>query len=127
MFKIDDESTIHITRGDAGCICVFAEDEKGQDYIFQPNEKVRFKVTEKKNTSNVVLEKTVTITKVTTSVNIILEKADTKIGDFINKPTNYWYEIELNPDSNDVQTILGYDEDGPKIFTLYPEGGDSNA
>ena len=127
MFKIDDESTIHITRGDAGCICVFAEDEKGQDYIFQPNEKVRFKVTEKKNTSNVVLEKTVTITKVTTSVNIVLEKADTKIGDFINKPTNYWYEIELNPDSNDVQTILGYDEDGPKIFTLYPEGGDSNA
>ena len=127
MFKIDNESTIHITRGDAGCICVFAEDEKGQDYIFQPNEKVRFKVTEKKNTSNVVLEKTVTITKVTTSVNIILEKEDTKIGDFINKPTNYWYEIELNPDSNDVQTILGYDEDGPKIFTLYPEGGDSNA
>lgn len=127
MFKIDDESTIHITRGDAGCICVFAEDEKGQDYIFQPNEKVRFKVTEKKNTSNVVLEKTVTITKVTTSVNIILEKEDTKIGDLINKPTDYWYEIELNPDSSDVQTILGYDEDGPKIFTLYPEGGDSNA
>lgn len=127
MFKIDNEQTIHITRGDSGCICVFAEDEKGHDYMFKPDEKLRFKVTEKKNTSNVVLEKTVTITQITTSVNIILEKEDTKIGDFINKPTDYWYEIELNPDSSDVQTIVGYDEDGPKLFTLYPEGGDSNA
>lgn len=127
MFKIDDEQTIHITRGDAGCICLFAEDEQGHDYMFQVGDEVKLKVTEKKNTNNVVLEKTVKANKITTSLNIILEKEDTKIGELINKPVDYWYEIELNPNSSEVQTILGYDEDGPKLFTLYPEGGDSNA
>lgn len=36
---------------------------------------------------------------------------------------DYWYEVELNPET-EAQTIIGYDEDGPKIFRLYPEGDD---
>ena len=46
------------------------------------------------------------------------------IGEVINKPTNYWYEIELNPNTQ-PQTIIGYDEDGEKLFVLYPEGSDT--
>ena len=57
----------------------------------------------------------------TTTVNISLNSEDTKIGNLVNKPTKYWYEIELNPDTN-PQTIVGYDLEGEKIFMLYPEG-----
>ena len=59
------------------------------------------------------------------SVRIRLRREDTKIGDIIHKPVKYWYEVELNPDT-EPQTIVGYDDDGPKIFTLYPEGADEN-
>ena len=48
---------------------------------------------------------------------------DTKIGQVINKPIDYWYEIELNPEIN-PQTVIGYDNDGAKIFKLFPEGAD---
>lgn len=124
MFKIED-TDIHITRGDTGVISVFAEDTDGHDYMYQPGDVVRFKVTNKKDTSTVVLLKEVVVKEVTTCVDIVLESKETKIGELINKPVDYWYEIELNPDNNG-QTILGYDEDGPKILTLYPEGGDSD-
>jgi hypothetical protein len=40
----------------------------------------------------------------------------------LNKPIEYWYEIQLNY----YQTIVGYDESGPKLFMLYPEGEDSD-
>ena len=59
----------------------------------------------------------------TQSVEISLTMEDTKIGDIISKPEDYWYEIELNPETN-PQTIVGYDEDGPKVFKLFPEGGE---
>ena len=51
-------------------------------------------------------------------VNINLTSEDTKIGDYINEKTKYWWEVELNEE----QTLIGFDEDGPKIFMLYPEG-----
>lgn len=123
MFKIDENLIIHITRGDAGSINVTAEDENGNDYTFKIDDIVRLKITEKKNTSNIVLEKSVTVLEETQNVLIQITDQDSKIGDLINKPVDYWYEIELNPDNNG-QTIIGYDENGPKIFRLYPEGGD---
>ena len=57
----------------------------------------------------------------TTSVDLSLDSTETTIGDIINKPVEYWYEIQLNPDT-EPQTIIGYDENGAKIFKLYPEG-----
>ncbi len=122
MFKIED-TTIHITRGDTGVISLIAEDIEGHDHMFNNGDIIRMKVFEKKNCDNVVLQKIVTIEEPCTSVDIILTSDDTKIGEIINKPIDYWYEIELNPETN-PQTILAYDEDGAKIFTLYPEGGD---
>lgn len=126
MFKIDKETKeIKITRGDVGCIKVTALNDDGSSYIFKQSDVVRLKVFKRKNADNVELIKDVLVTEEAEEVIIELTSKDTKIGDIINKPTSYWYEIELNPDTKS-QTIIGYDDElGEKYFTLYPEGGDN--
>lgn len=114
--------SIYITRGDSAAFSVMAENG-GAPYVFQPGEVVRFKVTERKNCTNVVLQKDVAVEEETDNVIILLDKVDTKIGEVISKPVDYWYEVERNPHT-DPQTIIGYDEDGAKIFKLFPEGND---
>ena len=91
-------------------------------YKFQPGDVVRIKVFGKKDAENVVLQKDFPVLEVTENVEIFLTEEDTKIGEVISKPKDYWYEVELNP-GDYPQTIIGYDEDGAKVFKLYPEGG----
>ena len=125
MFKIVDD-TIHLTRGDIATIEVSTLDEATKEpYKFKAGDVVRFKVFEKKDHSNVVLQKDVMLQEgETTVVDVSLDSKDTKIGDIINKPKEYGYEVELNPDTA-PQTIIGYDdEEGVKVLRLYPEGGD---
>ena len=122
MVKVEN-GEIKITRGDAGVISVNATDDNGNDYVFQAGDVVRFKVFKNKDCGCVELQKDVTVEEETTEVDINLKKEDTKIGELISKPTVYWYEVELNPET-DPQTIIGYDENGAKTFTLFPEGGD---
>lgn len=126
MFTIDTDKTISVTRGDSGSFVVPV------NYAFQESDVLRLKVFRKKTCEDVVLQRdfkldgtceAVTIDGTTTSLFLTEEetrKISTKI---ISKPVDYWYEIELNPESN-PQTIVGYDGDGPKIFRLYPEGRD---
>ena len=123
MFRIDDDMTIHITRGDIGVIEVSANKNENELYTFAPGDIVCFRVFPKKRHEDVVLEKEVCIETETQAVSIILERSDTKLGEIINKPDVYWYEVELNPDTS-PQTFIGYDANGPKLFILYPEGGD---
>lgn len=124
MYKITSDKMIHITRGDVANIVVSAVLQDNTPYEFEVGDIVRFKVVEKNNHGYVVLSKTVDIEEEgTTTVTITLDSEDTKIGDIINKPMDYWYEVELNPHT-DPQTIIGYDEKGPKVFRLYPEGRD---
>ena len=119
--------TINITRGDSGEIVIRAFDKADNEgeklYEFQAGEVVRLKVFEKNGCDTVVLQKDFPIEEATESVSIILTEYDTRIGEIINKPVDYWYEIELNP-FTEPQTIVGYDDDGAKIFRLYPEGKD---
>ena len=122
MFKIDEDKTIHLTRGDIANITVSANLD-GQPYTFKVGDVVRIKVMKRKDCNVVLLQKDVEVKEETQAVSIFLEKEDTKIGDVINKPTTYWYEVELNPETT-PQTIIGYDEDGEKQFVLYPEGSD---
>ena len=82
------------------------------------------KVFEKKACNCVVLQKDFAIDVESESVDLLLTEKDTRIGELINKPVDYWYEIELNP-IHCPQTIIGYDDDGPKIFRLLPEGQDT--
>ena len=120
MFKVDGDLTIHVTRGDAGALLIQAA--AGEDsYIFQCGNVVRLKVFEKKNCENVVLKKEIKVTEETETVEFALTGENTRIGEVISKPVDYWYEVELNPDTY-PQTLIGYDEDGPKVFRVYPEG-----
>lgn len=122
MFVINDDMSIYVTRGDAGAFNVKAK--LGEtDYTFRVGDVVRFKVFTKKDCSNVVLKKDVIVTEETGTVQIVIKDNETKFGDIINKPVDYWYEVELNPDTN-AQTIIGYDDNGAKILRLFPEGGE---
>lgn len=121
MFNINEDLSINITRGDAAVFSVGAYIGE-TEYTFKEGDVVRFKVFEKKDCADVVLRKDITVSEATSRVQIALDSDETKIGGVISKPTEYWYEVELNPDTY-PQTIIGYDENGAKLFTLYPEGG----
>ena len=122
MFQLNEDMSIHVTRGDIVFFTVSAE-EDGKNYVFNEGDVVRIKVIAKKDSANVVLQKDFVVTAPTEFVDIILNGNDTKIGEVISKPVDYWYEVELNPFTN-PQTIIGYDDDGAKIFKLFPEGRD---
>ena len=122
MFNINEDKSIYATRGDIVFFSVGAM--QGEEvYMFQPGEVVRFKVFGKKDANNVVLQKDFPVYEEINMVDITLTEQETRIGEVISKPTDYWYEIELNP-FDIPQTIIGYDDDGPKVFRLFPEGRD---
>lgn len=121
MFKVKEDLSIHITRGDIGLLEITAKNEDGSDYTFKVNDVIRLGIFEKKKFDSIKKQKDITVQEETTTVKISLNKEDTTIGDIINTPIDYWYEVQLNPETN-PQTIIGYDENGAKIFRLYPEG-----
>ena len=124
MFALNDDLSIYATRGDIVFFSVTAADKvTGAPYKFAAGDVVRIKVYGKKDAESVVLQKDFPVTENTETVEIFLTEEDTKIGEVISKPQDYWYEVELNPDEN-PQTIIGYDEDGAKVFRLFPEGAD---
>lgn len=123
MFKVNEDKSIYLTRGDVAILEITADTATG-NYTFTAGDVVRLTVYGKKNCSEVVLQKDVVVNERSEKVEIYLESDDTKIGSVISKPKDYWYEIELNPDTA-PQTIIGYDDDGAKVFRLYPEGGDT--
>ena len=131
MFAINkDDLSIYLTRGDSATITF----QLPTPHEFNSNDVIRFQVFKKKNCTEVVLRKdftvgdemaklTVEIGKATDVLTITLDGSETKLVEIINKPTDFWYEVELNPGENS-QTIIGYDEDGAKVLTLFPEGND---
>lgn len=133
MFKIIDKE-IHATRGDVGCINVTAKSkiineygiEERIPYKFKAGDIIRLTIVKKSDYSQIMLRKDVDVPEETEKVTILLDSNDTTIGEVISKPTTYWYEVELNPDTK-PQTIIGHDkETGAKLFVLYPEGRNVN-
>lgn len=123
MYLVNEDMSIYVTRGDAMAFTVTAQDLDGNPHQFKAGNAIRFTVVEKKACENVMLQKTFGIEENTTAVEIALTEADTRIGEVISKPTDYWYEVELNP-FTDPQTIIGYDKDGARVFKLFPEGAE---
>lgn len=125
MFKIEGKN-IQVTRGNYMALTVTATNPvDGTAYTFQIEDVLRIKVFERKNVDNVFLEKDFKINESTEEITLELTADEMKIGDLIDKAKDYWYEIELNPDTIKTQTIIGYKkEEGPAILTLLPEGGD---
>ncbi len=127
MFRIDKTTKqINLTRGDIACIRISALNEDGSNYKFKVGDVVRFNVFERKKCNCVVLKKDTVVSAEGETVDINLTSEDTRIGDIINKDTDYWYEVELNPDTK-PQTIVGYEINKDtgrvweKIFKLLPE------
>lgn len=115
MFKIDKDKTIHLTRGDKATFKL-----TNLNSNFLKDDKIKFTIVEKNHNENVIFQKEYIIPVESREVYINLSNFETKIGDIINKPANYWYEIEYN----DEQTLVGYDDSGAKMFILYPETSD---
>lgn len=122
MFVVNDDNSIYVTRGDYVTLYVTSKKD-GANYMFRPGEVLRIKIFAKKNCENVVLQKDFPVLSYTEIVHIALDGSETKIGGVISKPVDYWYEVELNP-FTEPRTIIGYGEDGPVLFRLYPEGAD---
>ena len=122
MFIIDEDgTTLKMTRGSSGSLTFGATDPEGNPYLFTAGDIVRLNVTKDGKENMVVMSVDTIIEEDTEEVTISITSFDSKIGTVINKPTDYWYDIELNPDSANAQMLLGYDDEGPKIFKLYPE------
>jgi hypothetical protein len=124
MFTINADQSINLTRGDTVSIDISATTSDNGIYVFVPGDVIRFKVFERSRCDSVVLVKDVVANEEAESVTVQLNSDDTRIGSIIHKPTEYWYEVELNP-ATAPQTIIGYDAKGPKVFRLYPEGDDN--
>ena len=126
MFEIldDNTKTICVTRGDIGNIAVSANMKGGGQYTFKAGDVIRFRVFQAQNCGKTVILKDVVVDAERPTVIIQLSHEDTKIGGVINAPVDYWYNIERNPDSA-PQTIIGHDDLGPKIFRLFPKGGET--
>ena len=124
MFKINDDLSISLTRGDTVSFDVSAK--QGEvDYTFVAGDKIVFKVSEAKNAGKVVLEVEAAANAEETKVTVNLTDEQTKLGtDVISKPVEFWYELALENDSEGKvvrQTLIGYDDDGAKILRLLPE------
>jgi len=115
MIKFDEDgTTLLVTRGDRGSITVKLK----EGCTFKVGQKVSLVVVKKKGyIEDPVLKKSVIVQQESHTVKIPLNSEDTKIGEYINKKVDYWYNIVVDND----QTIFGSDEDGEKIFRLFPE------
>ena len=121
MLKIESDGTISLNRGDKGTITVTANDG---EYEFQPEDVITLRIFEKKGyNKEPLLEKSIEVSKIVDEVDLILTEEDTLFCQETNKGITYWYSISLNED-----VIVGYDEDGPKQFIIYPAKarGDNN-
>lgn len=114
MIKIDEDGTIHYSRGDNETIMLQADNG---EYQFVKDDVITFRIFSKNGyTDKALLEKNITLTENTKQVNIELTVDDiTKFCEQINKPLTCWYSISLNEN-----VLLGYDEDGAKQFIIYP-------
>lgn len=115
MFKITG-TTIEVTRGNKMVV-----DFSIKDYIFKPNDVIRLSICESGDYENVLLRKDIVVPSESEVVPINLSAEETKFGDFISEEREYWYEIELNPDTINTETPIGHDKSGAKLFILYPE------
>lgn len=119
MFKVNDDNSIYVTRGDFVVLEITAERD-GEPYEFQVGDVIRFNIYKKKDASEVFYAQEVPVKENGYSVKLYIPGEDTKLGETISKPVDYWYEVELVTTLG-TRTIIGYDEDGAKIFKLFPE------
>lgn len=128
-----EETTIHLTRGDATqdkynkLAFIFPiynfETKQEENYKFQPDDKITFVVINKKGyTREEILRKDYTLrdigyTEETEIAELPLTEEETKKFPLSDKAQTYWYDLILNDDT----TMLGFDNEGAKKIIIYPE------
>jgi hypothetical protein len=95
-------------------------------FKFRAGDTITFRVYAKKNCTDVVLENIFNVENEAEEYWIYISGDDTKFDEVISKPKDYWYEVVLNEDTI-PQTFIGYDNDGAKLFRIFPEGEEVNA
>lgn len=126
MFYVNEDNSIYVNRGDILFFSVQAflgEGESKTPFVFKAGDVLTMKVYGKKDCTNVVLSKDFSVKEDATVFNLFLTGEETKFEEVISKHKDYWYEVVLN-DKTNPQTIIGYFEDGPVLFRLFPEGAD---
>lgn len=109
-----ENGTIYLTWGNALTLSLEID-----DYTFIQGDKIRFAIYDTYELNNKpLLEKNITVTSQSESVDIILTPKDTEIGEKQNKIVQYWYEIDLNG----KYTVIGYNKNGASIFNILPKG-----
>ena len=128
-----EETTIHLTRGDATqdkfnkLAFIFPiynfETKQEENYKFQPDDKITFVVINKKGyTREEILRKDYTLrdigyTEETEIAELPLTEEETKKFPLSDKAQTYWFDLILNDDT----TMLGFDNEGAKKIIVYPE------
>lgn len=128
-----EETTIHLTRGDATqdkynkLAFIFPiynfETQQEENYKFQPDDKITFVVMNKKGyTREEILRKEYTLREIgytaeTEIAELPLTEEDTKKFPLSDKAQTFWYDLILN----DTTTMLGFDNEGAKRIIIYPE------
>ena len=108
---------IHTNRGNR-LIFDYTIDNNGSDYVFEEDDIVTFSVYRKLEMDDEpVVNKNFAPEVGTTMVSIDIPNEEMRIGEPINQPEEYWYQIRLNED-----VVSGYNSSGPKKLILYPEG-----
>lgn len=123
MLVIDTNKTISFNRGDKVSFTFNADDSDGNPYTFLTTDVITMNVFRpKKYTDGAVFTIDFAVDTEGTSVTLELTAVNTKaMCPMINEPLTLWYELVLNDD----ETLVGYDDDGPKLMKIYPEGGES--
>lgn len=136
MIKIEDQTILHLTRGDktgdkinilSFYYPIYNVAAKQEElYEFQLDDKITFVAFNKKGyTKDEILRKEYTIRDLgyiepTTHPELRLTPEETKKFPLSNKKQTYWYDLVLN----DSTTLLGLDDEGAKKIIVYPEVGE---
>lgn len=117
MITIDKDKNIGITRGDNASFNLKVKQANGSYYIFKNSDRVYFTVKKSYADSTPIIRKIISFSSQTDTCTINLISSDTNFGNLINSERKYVYDISIN----EVETVVGYDENGAKYFIIYPE------
>lgn len=134
MLKIDEKLNISINYREHADLILTARQQGGAPFTFNEGDVVRFaiyrpaeacaavsvyaEISEK--TEEVVISLT---SEITHNAYHLFDNTDNEYGYFPDNTSHqYWYDITLNPDTNPM-VLVGYDESGPKTFTINPVAG----
>lgn len=128
MLKIEGKN-IEITRGNVLPLAITAgNDIDDTDYEFEKGDILRFKIYDSKDVNKIYLQKDFKVEENAIEVILTMTAGEMTIGDLSNRQATYWWEVDLNPETDNEETIIGCElteteELNPAIIVILPEGG----